>query len=1221
MFCFAMITKNNQQRPSVNSRLINNNQSYNQCIGTVSLLETIDDREKTTVKTIKYQISNTDWDALIKKAETDDILPFAVILNTFIHVIERWSSSSRLILTPIVVSDVEAVSYLEQLFSLRKVPWNASCKYLESQIFTDIKAEESEDEDAGISVFITTNLEVTSATNKESVALFLNNNDEVAVKGLHYQLEETNDGIEISWTFNHTSISEVLLQEMFAAQIRILDWLVQENWDAPLLDILPENQKSIRAKINNTQTFVTEKCLHQEFFETATTHSEKTALIWEEEGSAIKIGYGDLKDKVLRLASILVSKNIQQGDFVGITIPRGPNQIVAVLAVLAIGAIYVPIGVDQPKSRQKRIHQIAGISYVIMDEEVSGFTGLDVAIIQVAEEATAAPLSQPIFVDPNKLAYVIFTSGSTGEPKGVAISHSAAHNTIQDINKRFSVTEKDTALALSALDFDLSVYDIFGLLAVGGTLVMLNEKVRREASVWTNLIQSTGVTIWNSVPALLEMLLSTTLEKERLVSLRLVMVSGDWVGLDLFERLRNVSPDSLLVALGGATEASIWSNFHKVTYVDPKWSSIPYGKPLENQCFRVVDLFGRDCPDRVTGELWIGGIGLAKGYLGQPDLTADKFITMDNQRWYRTGDLGRYWSDGTLEFLGRKDDQVKLRGYRIELGEIEALLKKSWGVEQAVAAIASIEGTQHLVAAVVSEKTATNSAIAEPIISEEVLLYRTVSREKQAVSIEVVLFELLHLEKLLQNKDVYWNPMEQFELAEEHLAVVQLWLEWLVKRQLLMLENKTYRIGNRLQEVFEAWKVKSTVLATDGIEAKEDVFLKRVQKCLFERIPDYYKILSGNIAATVLLDDPIISPEILATKDAGTLWGIQEIAIRINKLAVLKGRPIQVAVLGGRTGLMTARLLKISSAAEISCTLLETAPSMIEAAKKNLEPFPENASCYRIPENRIPEELHYKFDVVLAINALHRYKDPEEGVALASLLVANQGKIIALEHGELSPIAVVTSALLDKGYTDFDHQRKGMCSPMLTGQEWMRIFSKYGYTKISCHAVGCSFTELIEVECPEERKEISSETIMDYVSQHLPSHMVPEKIVVLPWFPLSKNGKVNRSEITKYFDFQAASTCMEEPHKGMEQEIADIWKELLHTAVISRYHSFFQIGGDSLLGTRFLTIIKERFEIDVSLRQLFEFPTLIAVAAIVEEKYNVLAERMEEMEEMEEGEI
>ena len=201
------------------------------------------------------------------------------------------------------------------------------------------------------------------------------------------------------------------------------------------------------------------------------------------------------------------------------------------------------------------------------------------------------------------------------------------------------------------------------------------------------------------MPILLDMLLIIGGENEPPGELRLVLVSGDWVGLDLPGRLAAQRPGCRFIALGGATEASIWSNFFEVDQQVPEtWRSIPYGHPLRNQRFRVVDVHGRDCPDWVPGELWIGGLGVARGYCGAPELTSRRFIDGD-VRWYRTGDMGRYWPDGTLEFLGRTDNQVKIRGHRIELAEIEAALQSHSDVRKAVAI--SLDG--RLCAAVVPE--------------------------------------------------------------------------------------------------------------------------------------------------------------------------------------------------------------------------------------------------------------------------------------------------------------------------------------------------------------------------------------------------------------------------------------------------------------------------------------------------------------------------------------
>jgi amino acid adenylation domain-containing protein len=309
--------------------------------------------------------------------------------------------------------------------------------------------------------------------------------------------------------------------------------------------------------------------------------------------------------------------------------------------------VYVPVGVDQPEVRRETILATAGVREVL-------------GVGTFAEAVLAEALAAPVRVPDTALAYVVFTSGSTGVPKGVEITHRSAVNTVEDINARYAVSADDRVLAVSALDFDLSVYDVFGLLAAGGGVVCVAEDQRRDAHAWADLVRRHGVTVWNTVPALLDMLLVAASGAD-LASLRLALVSGDWVGLDLQPRLAAQRPGCRLIALGGATEAAIWSNAYEVTKVPAHWRSVPYGFPLRNQSYRVVDEAGRDQPDWVPGELWIGGTGVAQGYRGEVSRTAQRFVHHAGQRWYRTGDQGRYWPDGTLEFLGRTDHQVKIR--------------------------------------------------------------------------------------------------------------------------------------------------------------------------------------------------------------------------------------------------------------------------------------------------------------------------------------------------------------------------------------------------------------------------------------------------------------------------------------------------------------------------------------------------------------------------------
>ncbi|PVF11994.1 siderophore biosysnthesis protein, partial [Yersinia pestis] len=209
------------------------------------------------------------------------------------------------------------------------------------------------------------------------------------------------------------------------------------------------------------------------------------------------------------------------------------------------------------------------------------------------------------------------------------------------------------ALAVSALYFDLSVWDVFGVLSAGARLVLIPQQAQREAAIWLSLVQQHQVTVWNSVPALLEMMLlfneqifnEQDEQPPALPSLRVVMLSGDWIVPELPQRLRRFAPNAHCVAMGGATEAAIWSNYWIADTALTGWCSVPYGVPLPNQQFRIVNEQEEDCPDWVAGELWIGGQGVAQGYYGDSAGTEQQFILRDGQRWYRTGDTGRYRPD------------------------------------------------------------------------------------------------------------------------------------------------------------------------------------------------------------------------------------------------------------------------------------------------------------------------------------------------------------------------------------------------------------------------------------------------------------------------------------------------------------------------------------------------------------------------------------------------
>eukprot|EP00937_MAST-01D_sp_MAST-1D-sp2_P006782 g6782.t1 len=280
---------------------------------------------------------------------------------------------------------------------------------------------------------------------------------------------------------------------------------------------------------------------------------------------------------------------------------------------------------------------------------------------------------------PRELAYLIYTSGSTGQPKGVCCHHEGAMNTNLDLKDRFDLQPRDRVLALSSLSFDLSVFDVFGMLAAGGSLVVPPPGCVSppDPSHWLDLVEKHAVTVWNTVPAFVELLVKfAEYAKRRLpASLRVIFMSGDWIPLNLPKRIRAVADNGALriVSMGGATEAAIWSN----TYEIPErllsgWSSIPYGVPMRNQTMYVLDENLEHCEPWVTGVIFIGGSGTALGYKDLERTKKQFFSHPVTGEWlFRTGDLGRMRPGGLLEILGREDSQVKINGFRIELGEIE----------------------------------------------------------------------------------------------------------------------------------------------------------------------------------------------------------------------------------------------------------------------------------------------------------------------------------------------------------------------------------------------------------------------------------------------------------------------------------------------------------------------------------------------------------------------
>lgn len=530
---------------------------------------------------------------------------------------------------------------------------------------------------------------------------------------LENQLLNVNGNLVMNWNYVDGLFPQGMLEMMFDASVTLLEQCADnpEIWDQKgSMVVLSPHDLWERQVANATANDAPPELLQNLILNSARQFPHKTAIIQGER----QVSYGELVTSANNVAVRLrASVSIKPGDIIAVSLPQGPEMIAAILGVLIAGAAYVSIDPTLPRQRKSRLIERcsakAMVTHACADE-----SDLLVRINVDIDSRAPVRFPEPVaFQTLDDLAYVIFTSGSTGEPKGVMITHRNASNTVLDINRRFGVSEDDGVFSIAPAGFDLSVYDYFGVLGAGGKILFPSEEEVNDPKAWARQIIKHQITLWNSVPAPVKALIEHAGPQLSTSALRLVLMSGDWIPVNLPDQIKAAIDGIEVVSLGGATEGSIWSIFYPIKEVDANWKSIPYGKPLANQRFHVLNNWLEPCPKWVTGELFIAGEGVAQGYLCDEEKTRERFIIhpVTGERLYKTGDLGRYIDQGLIEILGREDSQIKINGYRIELGEIEACLLSHQQANHVVinAAIHPKTGQKQLAAYIVAAKGSNDS--------------------------------------------------------------------------------------------------------------------------------------------------------------------------------------------------------------------------------------------------------------------------------------------------------------------------------------------------------------------------------------------------------------------------------------------------------------------------------------------------------------------------------
>jgi yersiniabactin nonribosomal peptide synthetase len=1049
---------------------------------------------------------------------------------------------------------------------------------------------------------------------------------------LDHQVLEDPLGLSYSWDVVEELFPPGMIDDMLAIYQDLLVRLASEEavWQALAAIAPPRSQSELFAAVNATAGPLPDGSLPAPFAARAESAPQGEAIAADD----FSLTYGELARRAGEQAQRLRALGVVPDALVGVVMDKGWEQAAAVLAVHQAGAAYCPIDANWPQERRFQLFAHGGIRAALTQPWLDGTLewppGVERIVVgREPGEQSGAPFA-PATPSPDDLAYVIYTSGSTGQPKGVMIDHRGALNTILDINRRFEVGSSDRVLAISSLSFDLSVYDVFGMLAAGGTLVLPGPGDLREPARLAAILERERVTVWNSVPALMTMMVSYlegcggTFPS----SLRLVLLSGDWIPVTLPDRIRALAPGARVISLGGATEASIWSIAYPIGAVDPTWPSIPYGRPLANQSFAVLNGLLEPCPVWVPGQLYIGGLGVALGYWRDEERTRASFIVhpASGERLYRTGDFGRYLPDGTLEFLGREDFQVKVHGYRIELGEIEVALRRHASVAEAVvAARKDGPGDHRLVAYMVPGREASDVAEARAALAEQVwvsvveagrrqaeasITDRTLQTDREqlrklervALGYMAATFRRMGAYAAAGESHTAGELVESFGIEPQYTTLMHLWLQALAGQGLLaVLENG--------EDGFAC----SAPLPEPDLEA----LWQEIGGEIVSEMAETLRRTGGNLDA--ILQGKIHPLEVFfpggdwsqAAKIYESGIFLHDITVAVLRAIVARWpseRRLRILEIGAGTGGTTTHLLPVLPADRTEYTFTDISGYFTRQAQEKFRDC--SFVDYRLLNIESPPGEQgfpaHGFDLILIADMLHGARRLDEALRHVQWLLAPGGLLLLEEPTSWNQVYNVSNALLEGlgGYED----RWRSEVPFISARTWEAALESNGFRRFQAlpetDRVACQVLVAEGgIAAGEAVVTLDEEEIRGFLGDRLPEYMVPAAFVVLEELPLSANGKVDRAALPVPGGAHSGTrTEYIAPRTPEELVLASIWKQVLGVEQVSVDAPFFHLGGDSLLAVQLISRVRDALRVELSLRDFFDALTVEEMARRVVER-------------------
>ena len=518
--------------------------------------------------------------------------------------------------------------------------------------------------------------------------------------------------MSMNFVYNADLLTADYVEEIKGHFAQVLEQIITQP-QATLADIellTEKEKKQIMQEFNPAPAdYPTEATIVSLFEEQARERANAVALTF----GAEQMTYKTLNTRANQLAHFLIDQGVGPDSLVAICLDRSLEMIIGLLGILKAGGAYVPIDPNYPTERISYILQDSQVKLMITDDTTpalaSTLAGLETIDIHAAEIQAASSENPSIALRPEHLAYVIYTSGTTGKPKGVLLEHRNIVRLFKPEGALFDFDSNDVWTMFHSFCFDFSVWEMYGALLFGGRLVVVPKDITQDAIAYSELLEKEGVTILNQTPTAFYVLQEQVKQAQAKLQVRMVIFGGEALSPAQLQNWKDQFPACQLVNMYGITETTVHVTYKALQAEDMQAAISNIGQAIPTLGCYILDANQNLLPVGVTGEIYVTGAGLARGYLGRPELTAERFVDnplVAGTKMYKTGDLGRWLPNGEMEYMGRADDQVKIRGYRIELGEIETVVQQHPEVKNAVVLAKGDSNTgQYLVAYIVPENT------------------------------------------------------------------------------------------------------------------------------------------------------------------------------------------------------------------------------------------------------------------------------------------------------------------------------------------------------------------------------------------------------------------------------------------------------------------------------------------------------------------------------------